>query len=90
MTARLPNLLVQDPRQAMPRIKDLLGTYVAPEGAVDTSWTVRRDLLGSGSQDRDFVAEVDNEGRASLRFGEGELGMMPEAGTMFQGDVSGW
>jgi len=78
------DLLKQDPRRAMPQIKELLGTYVAPDGAVDALWTVRRDLLGSGSQDRHFVAEVDNEGRARLRFGDGELGQMPETGTMFR------
>jgi len=76
-------MLEQDPRQAMPGIKDLLGTHVAPGGAVDTRWTVRQDLLGSNSQDRHFVAEVDNEGRSTLRFGDGEFGMMPEAGTTF-------
>jgi hypothetical protein len=77
-------LLKQDPRQVMPWIKELLGTYVGPDGAVDTKWTVRRDLLGSGSQDRHFVAEPDNEGRSRLRFGDGDLGRMPEAGTMFK------
>ena len=77
------DLLKQDPREAMPRI-ELLGTRVAPEGAVDERWTVRRDLLGSGSQDRHFVAEMDDEGRARLRFGAGDLGRMPEAGTIFR------
>ena len=73
-----------DPHQAMAQIKELLGTYVAPDGAVDTWWTVQRDLLGSQSQDRHFVVEVDNEGQGNLRFGDGELGHMPEAGTRFR------
>jgi hypothetical protein len=77
-------LLEQDPHQAMPWIEELLGTRVGPDGAVEERWAVRRDLLGSGSQDRHFVVEVDNEGRATLRFGDGELGWMPEAGTMFR------
>ena len=77
-------LLKQEPRQAMPQVKELVGTYVAPDGAIDTRWTVRRDLLESQSRDRHFVAEVDNEGRANLRFGDGELGQMPEAGTKFR------
>ncbi len=78
------SLLAQEPRQAMPRITELVGTYLAPDGAVDTRWTVRRDLLESQSQDRHFVAEIDDDGRANLRFGDGELGRMPEAGTRFR------
>jgi hypothetical protein len=75
-------LLTQNPQQATPQIK-LIGTAAAP-GVVDTSWTARRDLLGSQSQDSHFVVEVDNEGRAHLRFGDGELGRMPSAGTEFR------
>jgi hypothetical protein len=77
-------LLKQVPHQAMPEIKELTGTLAAPGGAVDVLWTVRRDLLGSRSQDRHFVVEIDNEGHAHLRFGDGELGRMPEAGTEFR------
>ncbi|MCL4705835.1 putative baseplate assembly protein [bacterium] len=46
-------------------------------------WVPQRDLFGSGSNDRHFVVEIDNDGRAHLRFGDGELGRKPEAGTMF-------
>jgi hypothetical protein len=77
-------LMTQDPHRAMPPIKELIGTYAAPGGAVDIPWTARRDLLGSQSQDYHFVVEIDNEGRAHLRFGDGELGRMPEAGTRFR------
>lgn len=71
---------VQDVRQALPQVK-LIGT--APS-AVVSEWTVRRDLLGSHNQDRDFVAELDSSGQARLRFGDDELGRRPEAGTTFQ------
>lgn len=71
---------VQDVRQALPQVQ-LTGT--APNAAV-SDWTVRRDLLGSRNQDRDFVVEMDNDGRARLRFGNDELGQRPEAGTTFQ------
>ena len=47
-------------------------------------WTPQLDLLGSSENDRDFVVEMDDEGRAHLRFGDGELGRMPEAGTLFK------
>jgi len=46
-------------------------------------WTPQRDLLGSGDQDLHFVVEMDNERRAHLRFGDDELGMMPEAASDF-------
>jgi predicted phage baseplate assembly protein len=46
-------------------------------------WTPRFDLLGSGRDDRDFVVEIDNEGRANLRFGDDECGRAPEAETRF-------
>ena len=83
--APVAGALVQDPRQAAPGVGKLIGTVVAPDGARDELWTVRRDLLpGSGAQDRHFVVEVDDEGRANLRFGDGEAGAMPEAGTAFR------
>lgn len=77
-------LLAQDPHLAIPRIEKLIGTRITPDGVVDAYWTAQPDLLGSQSQDRHFVVELDNEGRAHLRFGDGELGRMPEAGTTFR------
>lgn len=53
---------------------------VAP---VEKTWTVKPDLLESGPDDYDFVVEMDNDGFAHLRFGDGKLGHMPEAGTSF-------
>jgi hypothetical protein len=47
-------------------------------------WTPQRDLLSSHGRDKHFVVEIDNNGRAYLRFGDGELGRIPEAGTTFQ------
>jgi hypothetical protein len=81
--ASLFSLTVQDARKALPQVK-LTGTYTGPNGSGETSWTARLDLLASQSRDRDFVVEVDNEGRARLRFGDGELGRIPEAGTQFR------
>ncbi|HWW76350.1 MAG TPA: putative baseplate assembly protein [Pyrinomonadaceae bacterium] len=46
-------------------------------------WTPVRSLVGSSAADRHFVAEVDNEGFARLRFGEGELGRAPAPGSSF-------
>jgi hypothetical protein len=49
-------------------------------------WIPQPDLLGSASTDRHFVAEIDNDGRAHLRFGDGELGRSPDAGLRFQAE----
>ncbi|GAC1619307.1 MAG: hypothetical protein NVS4B9_10000 [Ktedonobacteraceae bacterium] len=104
------DLLLQDPRQAVPSIT-LLGipptvqptnvgeededededdeTEVEGEGdSPGTSqaieWIAQRDLLESQPDDYAFTVEMDNEGFAHLRFGDGELGRMPEAGTVFK------
>jgi predicted phage baseplate assembly protein len=47
-------------------------------------WSSRSDLLSSHSQDRHFVAEIDDDGRAHLRFGDGDLGKIPASGMEFQ------
>jgi hypothetical protein len=64
-------LLAQDPRQAVPEVS-LAG------------WSVRPDLLGSGPDDLHFVAEMDDDGHAHLRFGDGETGEAPLAGTVIE------
>ena len=40
-------------------------------------WSPQRDLISSAATTPDFVAEVDNEGRAVLRFGDDVNGMAP-------------
>ena len=50
------------------------------------SWQPRLDLLESGSDDRVFVVENDNQGFAHLRFGNGLLGRQPDAGAAFRAD----
>ena len=62
---------------------DLLAAFTADLNALLQAWSARRDLLGSQSDDLQFVVEMDNEGRAHLRFGDGDLGLLPEAGTRF-------
>ena len=48
------------------------------------AWSPRRDLIGSDPLDRHFVVEMDDDGRGVLRFGDGDLGMMPEAGALLR------
>lgn len=73
-SAALPaaETLSQDVRLALPQ--------VAVTDSAAEAWTPQRDLLSSAPDDRDFVVEVDNDGAAHLRFGNGELGRQPAAG----------
>lgn len=68
-------MLQQDVRLTLPNLN--LKT------ATGEAWQIRADLLGSYAHDPHVVAEMDNDGRAQLRFGDGELGKPPEAGTQF-------
>jgi hypothetical protein len=67
--------LTQDPSQAVPVV-----TLTDSEG---NGWTPQPDLLSSGSGDRHFVVEVEQDGTASLRFGDGEHGALPDPGLTF-------
>jgi len=46
-------------------------------------WDVRRDLLRSNATAPDFVVEVESDGMASVRFGDGTHGRRPAEGTTF-------
>lgn len=59
----------QEARAALPAI--------TLEDAERQPWMVRRDLLGSGRFDRHFTVEMEDDGRAALRFGDGVLGKRP-------------
>jgi hypothetical protein len=47
-------------------------------------WNVRRDLFESDSASANFVAEVEEDGLATLRFGDDEYGRRPLKGSVFQ------
>lgn len=49
-----------------------------------TVWRPQRDLLSSDEFAPEFVAEVEEDGGATLRFGDDEYGMRPAAGTKFR------
>jgi hypothetical protein len=51
------------------------------ERGVIGAWQPRRDLLSSGPGLKEFVAEVESDGTAFLRFGDNTLGAHPVAGT---------
>jgi predicted phage baseplate assembly protein len=71
-------------KQNSPADSDALRRQVAADlKGLLQHWTPRPDLIESRRDDRHFVAEIENDGRARLRFGDGELGRMPGAGTAF-------
>jgi hypothetical protein len=75
-------VLAHDPRRSLPRAA-LTSSLDMPHGPVVTSWSARADLLESGPDDTRFVAEIDDDGRARLRFGNGDEGRVPPAGSAF-------
>ena len=78
-------VLLQDPRQALPAITVTSTPPPTPNGEVGKTrtWQVQRDLLASGGNDLHFVVEIDNDRFAHLRFGNDEQGRKPEAGEAF-------
>jgi hypothetical protein len=76
-------VFAQDPRRALPRVM-LTGTLTTPQGARTTTWAPRADLLDAAPGDAAFVAEIDDDGDAHLRFGNGRQGRVPDAGTAFE------
>lgn len=62
-----------DPAQALPAIRLVDGS-----GKV---WLPQRDLLSSDAFASEFVAEMDDDGEATLRFGDGVYGQAPTIGV---------
>jgi hypothetical protein len=75
------DVTAQDPRNALPRVT-AQGTPTGPD-TTPQDWSPALDLLAASPADRAFVVEIDDEGRASLRFGDGELGRLPAPGEAF-------
>jgi len=76
-------LLQQDPRAA---VAAAYLTSDAPRihgSDEDLRWSAVYDLLDSGADDAEFVAEVDDAGRAHVRFGDGDAGRAVETGMVF-------
>jgi hypothetical protein len=69
-----------NPRDAMPHVLTLTGTV----NDQDDDWFPRRDLLASDGAARDFVVEIQDDGRARLRFGDDTHGRRPEEETEFK------
>jgi len=73
--------LEEDPQAPIP--SELTNALRADLSSLLLSWSPRPDLLGSQANDAHFVVEMDEDGRAHLRFGDGDLGRRPQAGSSF-------
>lgn len=69
-------VMKRDPRKALPEI------YLTDAGS-KVRWDAKADLLNSGASAKEFVVEVEQDGRAYLRFGDDRFGSRPAAGTQF-------
>ena len=91
-------MLLQDPRKSLPQVSLTGVPGVCPSpgdagppkpqpgvdlNAAQRTWLPLGDLLESGADDQNFVVEVDDDGIAHLRFGDGSLGRMPDACMIF-------
>ena len=78
-------LLVQDPRQAVAAVAlDMADARSAQPFPGTFDWRARADLIASAPTDRHVVAEVDDAGRAEIRFGDDACGARPTAGSRFR------
>lgn len=68
-------MLRQEARAALPSITLRSG---------GETWVPRQDLLNAGRFAREFVVEMEEDGRAYLRFGDNVMGRKPAPGTQFQ------
>jgi hypothetical protein len=82
-------MLRQDPRLALPwlRLTSQIDAECPPPtepGPNQTlAWWPRYDLLASQATDAHVVVEMDDERRAHLRFGDGDLGRQPDGEARF-------
>ncbi len=67
--------LAQDPREAVPALE------LRDD---DGDWIFRRDLLASDRFAREYVVEMEGDGTARLRFGDGTAGRLPTPGTVLR------
>jgi hypothetical protein len=74
-------LAAYDPSQPAPEA--LLKLLTRDLQALLRWWSPVPDLLDAFADDLRFVAEMDNDGYAHLRFGDGDLGASPVPGTLF-------
>jgi predicted phage baseplate assembly protein len=65
------------------QFRDVLPEVELTDTGTGQRWSPRRDLLASDQTAQEFVAEVEDDGRAFLRFGDDTFGEAPAEGTSF-------
>ena len=91
LSRKLPaaECMTQDPRAALPNARLFGEPSNIDEESADffekpkTVWHPKFDLLASDAEERGFVVEIDNEGRAHVRFGVVQAGFIERA-VLFQ------
>lgn len=78
LTASSPALL--------PAVVDMATVATTPQAGIRREWTLQRDLLNSDRFARDYLVEMEENERAFLRFGFGDMGKLPELGDEFIAD----
>ena len=76
------DLSFEDPKE-FPIPEVTLAERDPKTNAFSPEWKPRRDLLESGPTDRGFVLEVEADGSAFVRFGDGTEGLSPKSGFEF-------
>ncbi|QLE75109.1 putative baseplate assembly protein [Streptomyces rectiverticillatus] len=61
---------------------------VRGQAAGSAPWTPCRDLMSCGPRTRHVVAETDDQGIVTLRFGDGRAGCLPAPGTKLRAEYS--
>lgn len=74
-TAAASAMMLTNPGRALPAAH-------LETGPAGDRWDVRRDLLRSNPNSRDFVIETETDGSATLRFGDDRHGLRPVPGTL--------
>ncbi len=77
-TASARAALQSSPQDALPAL-----ALTSVLNAQTKHWTPLRDLLNSEPSDTEFVVEVERDGDAFLRFGDGTHGLRPDPGASF-------
>jgi len=72
------DLMIYDPDQAIPVI-----ALSGPLAGQAVAWNPLQDLLESGPLDPVFVVEIESDGTATVRFGDGTSGYHPDPGSAF-------
>jgi len=53
-------------------------------GSVTQEWTLQESLAFSAEGQNDFVIEIDDQDRTTIKFGDGNLGAIPDSGCVFK------